>query len=273
MDAFFSGLEDYEVIVLHMAAIISIQDKVSDAVYNVNVNGTKNVIDKCFEYHVSRLLYVSSVHAVPEPDKITTITEVDQFSKDAVLGAYAITKAAASQLVIEAGKRGLDIVIVHPSGITGPGDLGRNHMTQLMQMYLHHKLPMGVEGGYDFVDVRDVAARIIAAADKGRSGQCYLLSNRYVTIAELLECMRLATGRKAKKGCCPYWLAKAAAPAAELIAKASHTRPIFTSYSLKTVEANGHFCHDKATMELGYHPRDIKYTVKDTMDYLVAHGA
>ncbi|MCR5144915.1 MAG: NAD-dependent epimerase/dehydratase family protein [Lachnospiraceae bacterium] len=273
LDEFFSGLDKYEVIVLHMAAIISIQDKVSETVYNVNVNGTKNVVDKCLKYHVKRLIYVSSVHAIPEPDKITTIEEIQHFSKDAVEGAYAVTKAEATQVVLDAKKRGLDVVVVHPSGITGPGDLGNNHMTQLMQMYLHHKLPMGVSGGYDFVDVRDVADGILAAVDNGRNGECYLLSNRYVSIPELLECMRMATGRQLHKGCCPLWIAKAVAPVAEFISRLTKTRPIFTKYSLKTMEANGHFCHDKATMELGYHPRDIKITVKDTMKYLQANNA
>lgn len=273
LDAFFSGLEEYEVIVLHMAGIISIQDKVSPLVYEVNVNGTKNVIDKCLQYHVARLLYVSSVHAIPEPDKITTIEEIRHFSKGAVEGAYAITKAQATQAVLDAEKQGLDVVVVHPSGIIGPGDLGNNHTTQLMQMYLHHKLPMGVTGGYDFVDVRDVADGILAAVDKGNSGECYLLSNRYISIPELLECMRMATGRKRHKSCCPLWLAKAAAPVVEWIARLTKTRPIFTKYSLKTMESNGHFCHDKATMELGYHPRDIKVTVRDTMKYLRAHHA
>ena len=273
LDQLFEGLAGKETIVLHLAALISIQDKVSPAVYNVNVNGTKNIIAKCEQYGVKRLVYVSSVHAIPEPDKITTIEEVRHFSKDTVEGAYAVTKAEATQAVLDAGKRGLDVVIVHPSGITGPGDLGRNHLTQLMQMYLHHKLPMGVKGGYDFVDVRDVADGIVSAIEKGRSGECYLLSNRYVPISELLECMRLATGRKGKKGCCPLWLAKAVAPIAETWARLTKTRPIFTKYSLKTMEANGHFCHDKATMELGYHPRDIKITVADTMAFLVANNA
>ena len=273
LNVFFSGLEDSEVIVLHMAAIISIQDKVSPAVYNVNVNGTRIILGKCLQYHVKRLVYVSSVHAIPEPDKISTITEVDHFSKDSVEGAYAVTKAEATQLVLDTGKKGLDVVVVHPSGITGPGDLGRNHLTQLAQMYLHHKLPMGVRGGYDFVDVRDVADGILRAAERGRSGECYLLNNRYVSISEFLEFMRVATGRKAHKGCCPLWLAKVVAPAAEAIAKLQKKRPIFTKYSLKTMEANGHFCHDKATMELGYHPRDFKDTVADTMSFLVAHNA
>ena len=273
LDALFSGLEECEVIVLHIAGIISIQDEASPIVYNVNVNGTKNVIDKCIQYHVKRLLYVSSVDAIPKSDKITTIEEIGHFSKDAVEGAYAVTKAEATQAVLDAGKRGLDAVIVLPSGIIGPGDLGNNHTTQLMQMYLHHKLPVGVAGGYDFVDVRDVADGILAAADKGRSGECYLLSNRYVSIPELLECMRVATGRRLHKGCSPLWLVKAAAPIAEWIARLTKTRPIFTKYSIKLMESNGHFCHDKATMELGYHPRDIKVTVKDTMKYLQEQGA
>ena len=272
LDPFFSGLEDSEVIVLHMAAIISIQNRVSPALYNVNVNGTGNILNKCLQYHVKRLVYVSSVHAIPEPDRISTVTEISHFSKDAVEGAYAVTKAEATQMVLDAGQKGLDVVVVHPSGIFGPGDLGRNHLTQLALMYLHHRLPMGVRGGYDFVDVRDVADGILRAAERGRSGECYLLSNRYVSMPEFLELMREAAGRKARTPCCPLWLAKALVPAAEGIAKLRGKRPIFTGYSLKVMGTNSRFCHDKATAELGYRPRDFRDTVADTMSFLKETG-
>lgn len=273
LDQLFERLEPKETIVLHTAAIISIQDKVSPAVQKVNVEGTKNVIAKCKQYHVKRLVYVSSVHALPEPDKISMIYEVDHFDKNAVEGAYAITKAEATQAVLDAGKEGLDVVVLHPSGIVGPGDKGRNHIVQMVQMYVRGKMPAGVSGGFDFVDVRDVADGIISALQKGRSGECYILSNRFVPVSELTAFMRMATGRKNHKSIVPLWVAKAVAPAFEWYAKVTHTRPIFTKYALATMEMNGHYCHDKATMELGYRPRDMKYTIKDTIDWLQMNKA
>ena len=76
---------------------------------------------------------------------------------------------------------------MHPSGIIGPYDKGNNHIVQLIQMCIARKLPAGVTGGYDFVDVRDVAKGCLQAAEKGRRGECYILSNRRYEIRDLLR--------------------------------------------------------------------------------------
>ena len=266
MDAFFSNAECYEVIVIHAAGIISIDSKPSVNMREVNVIGTQNVIDECRKHRVKRLVYVSSVHAIRENgDQV--ICEATEFSPESVHGAYAKTKAEASQLVLEADRCGLDTIIVHPSGIIGPYDDGRNHMVQMIQMALKHKLPAGVTGGYDFVDVRDVALGCIAAAEIGQKGRCYILSNCYITVRELLD-MVADKGGTAKLLSVPLPLAKMAAPFAEFYARCTHQRPLFTPYALETLSLKGRFSHDRATSELGYHPRPIEDTVVDTITYL-----
>ena len=267
LEDIFSYTDDKEVTVIHAAGIISIAEKVTPELYNVNVGGTTNIIAKCIESKVKRLVYVSSVHAIPEKDDSATIEEVSAFSKDLVVGAYASTKAEATRRVVEASAKGLDTVVVHPSGIIGPYDGGNNHMVQLIDMYVSGKLPAGVVGGYDFVDVRDVAKGCIAAAEKGEKGECYILSNRYFTVKELLECMRKISGGK-KKICLPLSLAGAFVPMFEWVAKKTNTRPLYTRYALYTLSSNGHFSHDKATSVLGYRPRDMVYTLSDTMQWL-----
>ncbi len=267
LDTVFADTEGYEVVVIHAAGIISIAEEITPALYNVNVMGTHNVIEKSLQYNVHRLLYVSSVHAIPEKSDLSEIREVAEFSKDAVHGAYAKTKAEASQAVLNAVKQGLDAVIVHPSGILGPYDSGNNHMIQFIKNYIMGKLPAGVTGGYDFVDVRDVAKGCIAAVDKGETGECYILSNQYFTIRELMEYMRTTMHGK-KKVCVPLRLAKMAVPIFEGIAKLTKKRPIFTEYALHTLESNGYFTHEKATKKLGYFPRDMKNTITDTIYWL-----
>lgn len=267
MQEIFSGISGPDTIMIHAAGLITIGNEITTALYNVNVVGTRNMIEMCRKYNIGRLVYVSSVHAINEGDGLRVITETRSFSKDLVEGAYAKTKAEATQAVMEAIAEGMDAVVVHPSGILGPGDDGRNHITQLIQSYMKGKLPGGVTGGYDFVDVRDVADGVIAAAEKGRKGECYILSNRFIPIPDLLKYMQKATGGP-HKICFPLSLAKMMAPVFEWIGKVTGTRPLFTRYSLHTMEANGRFSHDKATMELGYCPRDMMDTVKDTIDYL-----
>ena len=82
-----------------------------------------------------------------------------------------------------------------------------------------------------------------------------------------MECVRKTTGGR-KKVCLPIGLVRAFVPVFEWIAKVTHTRPLYTKYALYTISSNGHFTHDKATAELGYHPRDMQATITDTISYL-----
>jgi len=98
---------------------------------------------------------------VQEGDPLNSyITEEAAFSSETVREAYAKTKAMATASVIEAMKEGLRANIIFPSGVIGPGDYGRGSFTSMLLFFMEGKLPLAVEGGYDFVDVRDVAEGI-----------------------------------------------------------------------------------------------------------------
>lgn len=263
----FRGLAGREVVVFHTAAIVDISGEVTPQMRDVNVNGTKNILALCREYGVKRLVYVSSVHAIPEKDGCAVLREVDRFSPQQVTGGYAKTKAEATQAVLDAAAQGLDAVVVHPSGILGPFDGTGNHLVQLVKEYAGGKLPACVKGGYDFVDVRDVAAGCLAAAEKGRSGQCYILSNRHYEVQEVLAMAKtLCHGRRLPV--LPMWMAQAAEPLLGWVARVKKQRPLYTKYSLYTLRSNDRFDHGKATAELGYRPRDLRQTVRDTLRWL-----
>ena len=256
--------EDTQIFVIHTAGIIDISEKVTPNLYNVNVNGTKNILKLCEEYKVKRLCYVSSVHAIPEQDG-ALITEVNDFSPDTVVGAYAKTKAEATEAVLEEGRqRGLDVVVVHPSGIIGPYDTSGNHLVQMIAEYLKGTLPACVKGGYDFVDVRDVAKGCLQALEVGKKNNCYILSNCYYEIKDVLAMVRKYVNLK-KLVVLPIWIAKMAAPMLEWFAKLKHKRPLYTSYSLHTLKTKDRFSHAKATNDLGYKPRGLKETIRDTV--------
>lgn len=267
----FEKTEGCEVYVFHTAGIISIAKEVTPQMYAVNVDGTRNVLALCEEYKVKRLLYVSSVHAIPEVDHLSVLAEVEHFSPDLVVGGYAKTKAEATQAVLDAvGAGKLDAVIVHPSGILGPYDESGNHLVQMVKEYVTGKLPACVKGGYDFVDVRDVAVGCISALEKGKTGQCYILSNRHYEVKEVLGMAKKEGGGR-KLPVLPMWVAKAAAPFMEWRAKRKKRRPLYTKYSLYTLSSNDKFSHDKATAELGYKPRDLRQTIADTVTWLKEH--
>ena len=260
----FEGLEDKEIIVIHTAGIVDISGEVTKPLYDVNVGGTRNMVELCLQHHVKRMVYVSSVHAIPEKSSLRVQQEIRHFSSEQVTGGYAKTKAEATQVVLDAVARGLDAVVVHPSGILGPYDGSGNHLVQMVSDYIHGKLPACVRGGYDFVDVRDVAAGCIAAAEKGRTGECYILSNRHYEVKDVLKMVQEVQGGR-RLPVLPVWMAKAAAPVMGWAARRKRQRPLYTKYSLNTLNSNDRFSHDKATRELGYHPRDLFQTIADTI--------
>lgn len=267
LDPFFRGLENKESFVLHTAGIVDIAENISPLLYEVNVQGTRHLLDACLTYPVKRLVYVSSVHALPEKDRFHLLREVKRFSPESVVGGYAKTKAEATQAVLDAISDGLDAVIVLPSGILGPYDTAQNHLVQLVSDYIHGRLPACVRGGYDFVDVRDVAHGCLSALEDGKTGECYILSNRHYEIKEILRMIRFLQGGR-RVPSLPLWMAKIATPFIEMWAKRHHRRPLYTRYSLYTLHSNDKFSHDKATRELGYSPRDLYQTLADTLAWL-----
>ena len=201
------------------------------------------------------------------------ITEIKHFNKDDVTGEYAKSKAEAAEYVLNAVKeKGLDAVVLHPSGIIGPGDFGRSHLTQMITDYANGRLSACVRGGYDFVDVRDVADGVISACEKGKSGECYILSNKYISVKELLDDISVAANVKKIKTVLPMWFAKVTAPLSEMYYKILKQPPLYTKYSLYTLTANANFSNEKAKRELGFSTRNIMDTLRDTVSWLREKG-
>ena len=259
---------DYDYVSLvHCAALITIASKHNPEVWNINVHGTNNVMSLARDTGVDRIVYVSSVHAIPERPADETITEVSSFSPDLVHGQYAKSKAAAAQIVMDYAKAGLNVSVVHPSGIIGPGDtLSRNHMIRTIHAIAEGKISVGLQGGYDFVDSRDVADGIIGCEEKGRPGECYILNGHYISVLELVNSIRRIRGKKAAGFEAPHAAAKMIAPAVEWVSRVfSKEPPLLTPYSVYTLHTNGRFSHEKATREFDYHPRPIEESIRDSL--------
>lgn len=258
-------------IVIHTAALISIDIRKNALIHDVNVGGTENVVQLCKKYQVKRLVHVSSVHAIPELPNGQTMTEPASYSPDKVVGCYAKTKAEAAQVVLNAVQDGLDAVLVFPSGIIGPYDSGKNHLVQVAVEYMKGLLPACVKGGYDMVDVRDVATGCVSAALHGVKGESYILSGNYMTIQEYLAMTGKYFGKKPVPAL-PRFLVKMGLPFVWLHAKVWKRRPLYTRYSLYALASNGMFSREKARKELGYKPRAISETIHDMVSWLNNHG-
>ena len=265
LEDFFTVQDDQQLIVIHAAGVVSISSKYSQVMHDVNVTGTQNIVDMALKHNIKKLVYVSSVHAIPELPKSETIVETLNFDPKKVKGEYSKSKAIATKIVLDSVKNGLDAVVVHPSGIIGPGDYAGGHTTQLVKDCADGRLTACVNGGYDFVDVRDVAEGVVLAAEKGRTGNTYILSGEYYPVRKITDAICSVIGRKKIKTILPLWFAKMTAPFAELYYRIRKQKPLFTSYSLYTLQSNSKFNSKKAQEELGYKKKfSLKQSIEDT---------
>ena len=268
LSAFFADA-DSRTCVIHCAGIVSVASRPGPRLYQVNVGGTWKVLRQCMEHDVGKMVYVSSVHAIPEKPKGCIISEDCEFSPGLVDGDYAKSKAAATELVFDAAERGLNASIVFPSGIIGPGDLQGGSFTSMAKSFLSGKLPFAVRGGYDFVDVRDVARGILACSESGEPGKGYILSGCYVTIRRMLQLVGKAAKLKYRSICLPLGLARLAAPYYERRSLRERKPLFFTPYSVSVLASNGQFSHAAASERFAYQPRPMEETLGDMTAWLL----
>ena len=259
---FFAGADEHTC-VIHCAGMISVATHPGDRIYRVNVDGTRNILKFCRKCGVGKLVHVSSVHAIPEKPKGTEIAETTTFAPELVRGDYAKSKAMATALVLQAAKEGLNASVVFPSGIIGPGDLGKGSITNMLLSFLAGKLPLAVKGGYDFV-----AAGILACAERGLPGHGYILSGHYATIRDILELVKKTVNLRHSVSYLPIGFAKLVAPIFEKISLHRREPLYFTPYSIAVLDSNGAFSRSAAATALGYTPRPLSSTIRDTVVWL-----
>jgi dihydroflavonol-4-reductase len=264
----FTGVER----VYHLAARISIAPGDETLVQRINVEGVRNVVEACLKTGVKRMLHMSSIHAVAAQPLTQLIDEQRPLAEGEGLLPYDRSKAEGEREVRKGIDRGLDAVIVNPTAILGPWDFRPSPMGEVLLDLYHKRLPALVEGGFDWVDVRDVVQGAINAADRAPRGEKYMLSGQRRTVRELAQLAEEVTRKRPPRFTSPMWLARAAAPFATVYAKAAGKRPLFTSASLHALRNHQHVSHAKATRELDYRPRPLRETLESAYDWFRSAG-
>lgn len=275
LERFFKTDEDDEVYVIHCASIVWVKVEENPKVHAVNVGGTANIIDQCLRHRVKKLVYISSIGAIPELPAGQKIKEVTQFwPKEGLIGCYSRTKAEATQLVMDALKQhpDFDASIIHPSGICGPYDYAFGSVTSMVRDYVQGKMKMGIEGTFNSVDVRDLAEGVIAACEKGRRGECYIMSSEVVTMHDMFCLMNEAAGLSGSS----YVLSKELAHiGVRVLAQASRftgKEPLLSDFNIYMLNRNNDFDCSKAERELGFHCRPFSESIRDTVTWLREEG-
>ena len=254
--------------VFHLAGVISIMPGKNQFVRRVNVEGTKNILRAAGDTGVAKVVYTSSIHAIRRVET-GIIDESLPYDPGNPYGEYDRAKAEATLAVQQAAHSGLEAVIACPTGVIGPFDYRGSLMGDVIRTAAEEKPTLYVDGAYDFVDVRDVADGLIAAAEGGRRGESYILSGQKISVRYLLETVREVTGRNFFQMKIPFDLAKFAALFTPMYYSLSHAAPRFTPYSLEVLRSNSNISHAKATRELGYKPRSLYESIMDTVKWFL----
>lgn len=258
-------------VVYHLAARIAITRDEDEEVFRTNVEGTRNVVNAALQCGVRRMVHFSSVHAYYQHPMDQPIDETRPLADVEGELAYDRSKARGEKEVMQGVQRGLDAVIVNPGAVMGPIDYKPSPMGQVVLDLCKRKLPALIQGGYDWVDVRDVVNGAMAAEQRGRTGEKYLLTGHWRSMKELAALVEKASGVPAPRMITPMWLAQLAAPMAETWSKVTKTRPKFTSSSLRILRGNSRFVCNKARRELGYTTRPLEETIQDAVDWFKAN--
>jgi dihydroflavonol-4-reductase len=254
--------------VFHLAGVISILPGHDSVVQRVNVEGTRNVLHVAKETGIKKLVYTSSIHAIKRVEN-GVIDEALPYDPNNPYGQYDCAKAQATLDVQQAALAGLEAVIACPTGVIGPYDFRGSMMGDVIRTAAEQKPTLYVDGAYDFVDVRDVADGLIAAAEHGKRGESYILSGQKISVRYLLETVREITGRGFMLMKMPFELAKWVAQFTPHYYQLTKTSPRFTPYSLEVLRSNSNISHAKATRELGYQPRSVYESIRDTVKWFL----
>lgn len=257
-------------VVYHLAAKIDLRPKKDPMMVPINVDGTRNVVEACLSRGL-RLVHTSSHHAVVREPLDEPLTEERPLALDEKCD-YHRSKAIGETIVLDACARGLDATIVNPGSMIGPHDYEPSMIgAALIDMYFG-RVPVLLELLSDYVDVRDVADGMIAAAEKGRVGERYFLTGDVIPIMEMVSLYGELTGAKVPTRALPLWVGWVLLPFALAGSALAKQDPFITADMLRASVSNTVVSHDKAHRELGYTIRPLRESLTDAVAWYRQRG-
>lgn len=256
----------------HSAGFVSFRKKDYSKMEEINVQGSKKVLSAAVEAGVKRVVFTSSVAALGPAPKNSLITEdtITDFRSAGI--CYMNVKKDAEDAALDFCSQGLDVVVTNPSVVLGPGDIYLSSAGSVM-WYCKRRFPGYMDGTLNITDVEDVAEGHILAAEKGKSGERYILGNTNVTVLEYFKLLEKITGIPSPKFKIPYFISYGTAYLVERILGFDFPNTSTMDLdSVKLTRYNWHVDSSKAECELGYNKTPIEETIRKTFDWFKANG-
>jgi dihydroflavonol-4-reductase len=256
----------------HVAADYRLGARDPAELYRANVEGTRNVLNAAHRSGVRRIVYTSSVATIGIPADGTPGDEQSANSLENMIGHYKRSKYLAEEVVRDAAKGGMSVVIVSPSTPVGPGDVKPTPTGQLVLDAAAGRMPAYVDTGLNIVHVDDVAAGHLLAYERGRPGERYILGGQDMSLREILELIAALEGRNPPRIRLPYGVVLPIAYLAEGFARLSGRSGRITLEGVRMSRKKMFFSSAKAVRELGYGWRPPVQAFEDAIGWFRGNG-
>jgi dihydroflavonol-4-reductase len=236
----------------HTAAYYSLWSRDKKIIYDINVQGTRNILESALEANVEKVVYTSTVGCIGLTEDGSPANEDHPINTSTLCNDYKLSKYQAEQVALELFAKGLPVVIVNPSTPVGPRDIKPTPTGKIILDYMNRKIPAYIDTGLNLIDVADCARGHILAEKKGWLGERYILGNKNMSLKEIFMALEVLTGLKAPRIKMPYWVAYSAGLACEWMSDAITQQP--PSVPLAGVKMAKYFMYfdsSKAVRELG----------------------
>lgn len=260
-------------VVFHVAADYRLWVRDPDEMYRSNVEGTKAILEASRENKVRRVVYTSSVATMGFQSNGHLANEGSPVSLANMIGPYKRSKYMAEELAIEAGKSGMDVVVVNPTTPVGERDIKPTPTGRIVVDFLKKKFPAYVDTGLNLVDVAECAQGHIAALEKGRSGERYILGGENLTLKQILDRLADITGLPSPKIKVPYVVALATGVVDQVVTGYIRNRePRATIDAVRMGRKKMFVSSGKAEHDLGWKTVPVNAALRRAVEWFQANG-
>jgi dihydroflavonol-4-reductase len=252
---------------IHCAAVISINGDQNQLVQKINIEGLENVLKAAKKSKLKRIVHLSSVHAYDHLPTDQTLNETRNFVSDKAY-SYDKSKRDGQLIARKYFEEGLPVIVVNPTAVFGPPNYARCKQNNAFISMSKRRIPFVFKGGYNWVDVRDIANSICNALTQGQLGESYILGGNYYTLKDLSRVVAKVSNKRIPCFEIPIALVKSFLPIISVYYKIRKQDPSVTRESIEILEFGNKFIEsEKAKKDLGHNPRPIDETMKDLLSW------
>jgi len=252
----------------HAAAFYSLWNKDKKLIYDINVQGTRNILETALDLGLENVVYTSTVGCIGLSKDRTATNEDYPMDPATLSNDYKLSKFQAEKIALEMHGRGLPVVIVNPSTPIGPRDIKPTPTGKIVLDFLNGKMPAYLDTGLNLIDVTDCARGHILAEEKGKPGERYILGNKNMSLKEILMALEKITGIKAPFIKIPYWVAYTAGLACEVLSNLiTKTPPSIPLSGVKMAKYFMYFDSSKAIRELGLPQNSVENALGQSVQW------